>query len=84
MAWKSIAKWPYPEVRLGNTENLSEDTHDTPEMALAVARRLREEGFGGDGKIFPLKVWVIPATPLPQRVPVNKAAKRRSPLRIIR
>ena len=56
--YKSIAKWPYPEVRLGNSENESSDTHSTRQAAESVCKRLLREGFGGDGKIFPISVRV--------------------------
>lgn len=52
--WYSKAWWP-STVSLGNTENTSEDIHWTEEQAKAVCRRLEKEGFGGDGKIFPIK-----------------------------
>jgi len=62
MKWLSVAWWPRPEVELGNTENISTDSHDTKDQAYAVVKILVKEGFGGDGKIFPLKTAVVPQT----------------------
>jgi len=56
--WQSTAKWPYPNVDLGNTDNTSTDKHATEEEALAVCRSLEENGFGGDGRVFPLETRV--------------------------
>jgi hypothetical protein len=54
----SVAKWPYPDVRLGNSSNSSTDTHETKEQALAVIRGLEREGFGGQGRVFPIEVYI--------------------------
>lgn len=55
--WKSIAVWP-PEVKCGNVNNESSDTHETQGQAEAVCRGLRREGYGGQGKIFPISTRV--------------------------
>jgi len=55
--WKSIAYWDQ-RVSTGNTENVSVDTHNTEEMAQAVADALLVEGLGGMRKIFPIKTRV--------------------------
>ena len=57
--WKSNAEWP--EVP-GLYVKFSDDKHDTEEQAEAVCKMLRERGFGGDGKIFPVRTWVTPPT----------------------
>lgn len=59
MTWVSIAKWPYPQVRLGNGDNTSADNHDTKEQAISVIQRLELEGFGGNGMIFPIETYVF-------------------------
>lgn len=59
MAWQSVAKWPYPQVRLGNAMNTSTDRHETKEQAVAVARALMERGFGGNGNIFPIEAYAM-------------------------
>ena len=57
--WQSKAYWPRGTgVSLGNSENASTDTHPTKAHAQAVADTLRSEGFGGEGKIYPLKIEV--------------------------
>lgn len=56
--WRSKAWWPHT-VDLISLDNSSEDTHDDPEFAAAICRRLRREGFGGDRKIFPIRVAVV-------------------------
>ena len=55
--WKSIAVWP-PEVKCGNANNESSDTHRTEEQARAVCRGLQRDGYGGAGKIFPISTRV--------------------------
>jgi len=53
--FKSVAIWP-TGVGIHITE--SSDTHDTREQAEAVCKMLRRDGFGGDGKIFPIETRV--------------------------
>jgi len=48
----SKAWWP-ETVSLGNEDNSSTDKHPNFFHAQAVCKRLREQGFGGDGLIFP-------------------------------
>jgi|SRR6185369_3870096 len=48
----SKAWWP-ETVNLGNEFNSSTDKHPSFASALAVCKLLREQGFGGEGKIFP-------------------------------
>lgn len=57
--WKSNAEWPQlPTARYGVIMRYTEDTHYTKEEAEAVCHRLREQGFGGDRAVFPLRAWV--------------------------
>ncbi len=37
---------------------ISTDTHDSEDEARWACRMLQREGFGGDGKVFPLRTWV--------------------------
>jgi hypothetical protein len=53
--WKSNAKWP---ESCGVVDNVSTDTHDTQEQAIAVCQMMKENGFGGDRKEFPIKTWI--------------------------
>lgn len=53
--FKSVAIWP-TGVGIHITE--SSDTHDTRDQAEAVCKMLRDQGFGGDGKIFPIETHV--------------------------
>lgn len=55
--WESVAVWP-PAVSTGNDPNISTDKHAKEDSALAVCKALREEGLGGEGKIFPLETYV--------------------------
>ncbi len=57
--FKSIARWPKGVgISLGNIDNESDDTHTTREQAEAICWRLKREGFGGNGLIFPLSTRV--------------------------
>jgi hypothetical protein len=60
-AWKSIAVWP-DTIRVGHIvgKNESDDTHRSLEAAEVVCRLLRERGFGGEGKVFPVSTRVEP------------------------
>lgn len=55
--FSSNAEWP-DSVKLGCIPNVSTDKHDSEKMAQAVCDRLKECGFGGEGKIFPIRTWV--------------------------
>lgn len=60
-AWRSIAVWP-ETIRVGNTvsKNESDDTHSSRGQAEAVCKLLQEQGFGGEGKVFPVSTRVEP------------------------
>lgn len=55
--WSSYAEWPPGVVSTADGKNITEDGHDTEEQADAVCRMLKRDGFGGQGKHFPLCVW---------------------------
>ncbi len=56
--FKSIAVWPDGIVHNPEGTNITEDFHDTYEQANGVIRRLNREGFGGEGKCFPISTSV--------------------------
>lgn len=58
--WRSNAQWPPGTCAGGAKLDVTEDTHASKEEAEGVCRLLRENGFGGDRKIFPIRVWVEP------------------------
>ena len=57
MKYKSKAKWP-AIVSAWHGSSISEDIHDTRQQSEAVCARLMRYGLGGDGRIFPILVWV--------------------------
>lgn len=58
--FKSVAKWPDGVgINLGNTHNISEDTHGDAASAQAACDMLVKNGFGGDGKVFPVWTQVL-------------------------
>lgn len=56
---RSVVVWP-DTVNVGSasSENESVDEHDSPEAAYAVCRMLKQNGFGGEGKVFPISTRV--------------------------
>lgn len=56
--YRSLVYWPKDKISLGNSDNMSIDTHITKEQAIAVCKSIEKRGFGGEGKIFPLKTEV--------------------------
>jgi len=56
--WESWARWPAGVM--GKQEQNSMDFHDSDEQAEAVCQMLKRDGFGGNGKAFPLATWVLP------------------------
>ena len=52
----SHAEWPEGTATL--SWNRTFDHHFTKKEAQSVCDRLNDEGFGGDGLIFPIKTWV--------------------------
>ena len=55
--YQSNALWPDGVCSSKYGDNISTDTHSTLEQSAGVCRALRREGFGGEGKVFPLCVW---------------------------
>jgi hypothetical protein len=56
MKFSSCAQWPKGTAEFSN--DVTKDENGSWQQANGIATRLRREGFGGDGKIFPLRVWV--------------------------
>ena len=58
MKYQSNAQWPEGQYPFGN--DVSTDQHRNIEIAEAVCKGLAKDGWGGQRKIFPVKVWVTP------------------------
>ena len=61
--YQSNAQWSLDVYRGMDGTGVSTDTHKTLDAALAVCTALRREGFGGEGKHFPIRVWVSEVRP---------------------
>lgn len=55
MNFISYVQWP---KEAGVIDNISRDEHLNWELAKGVVDVICCHGFGGDGKIFPVKVWI--------------------------
>lgn len=55
---QSNALWPDGVCSSMYGDNISTDTHPTERHAEAACTALEREGFGGEGKLFPLLTWV--------------------------
>ena len=62
----SVAVWPNGTICDGT--DISTDTHTTREQAEAVCSLLRQHGFGGDGKVFPISTQVEEVVTQPSSV----------------
>ena len=58
MEYQSNAEWPEGVYKDSFGINVSSDTHSTRDTAVSVCKRLEKEGFGGEGKHFPIRTWV--------------------------
>lgn len=58
--YKSFAMWPVGTV--GDGRDITDDIHNTKEQAEGVCDLLRQNGFGGDLNVFPLRAWTEPAS----------------------
>lgn len=54
--YQSNVQWPKGQYPFGN--DISTDKHHSREAAEAVCGALEREGWGCEGKIFPIKTWV--------------------------
>lgn len=64
--YQSNALWREGVCHSKYGDNITTDTHDTEEQAVAVCYLLEKSGYGGERKEFPIKTWVSP----PQDPPV--------------
>jgi len=55
--YKSCAEWDSDIYAGMNRRNISIDSHYSRRAARAVCNSLENEGFGGDGILFPLRTW---------------------------
>ena len=58
MRYKSCAKWP--EGTIPHCNDVSRVVEYSEDVATSVCNRLEAEGYGGEGKVFPLHTWVEP------------------------
>jgi len=56
--YKSCAEWP--EGTVSEPGNITKDSHHEKGQARSVCNLLRLQGFGGEGKVFPVRTWVEP------------------------
>lgn len=56
MKFSSCAEWPKGTAPHSN--DVTKDENGPWASSNAICNRLSKEGFGGDGKVFPLRVWV--------------------------
>lgn len=55
--FKSCAQWPFT-LEVGSEDHITKDLHYTRKEAECICSLLEKEGFGGEGKIFPIKTWI--------------------------
>ena len=55
--YRSNAQWPKGTCG-GHRGDCSSDIHWSKGCAEGVCALLEREGFGGEGKVFPIKTWV--------------------------
>jgi hypothetical protein len=71
MKWTSNSQWP-DFVCLPSGTEFSVDIHSSRQAAEVACQWLAKHGLGGTGEVYPLRVWVEPATvepaPFPQTV----------------
>jgi len=54
--YQSNAQWPKGQYPMGN--DVSTDKHRDQQSAEAVCKGLEKEGWGCEGKVFPIRTWV--------------------------
>jgi hypothetical protein len=54
--YTSNAQWP--KGTLHYQDEITQDKHYTYDEAFNVCLALEQQGFGGDGEVFPLSTWV--------------------------
>lgn len=58
MKFKSCAQWPKGQYPSGN--DITTDEHETEAAAKSICRALEQDGWGGEGKVFPIRTWTEP------------------------
>lgn len=58
MQYQSNAQWPLDVYNGMYGDGISTDKHDNRKMASIVCDLLDQNGFGGEGKHFPIRTWV--------------------------
>ena len=56
--YKSNAQWPLDVYTGKYGDGVSTDSHHSEEQARSICKALESQGFGGEGKHFPIKTWV--------------------------
>ena len=56
MRYKSCAKWPEGTCPYSN--DVTRVVEYNEDVAKGVCRALEQNGYGGEGKVFPFKTWV--------------------------
>ena len=56
--WESVVQWPKDCYQGMYGDGISTNKHRSKEHALAVCRALEKEGFGCEGKYYPIETWV--------------------------
>ena len=56
MKYQSNVRWPKGQFPFGN--DVSTDKHRDKESAQCVCDALEKEGWGCEGRVFPVKTWV--------------------------
>ncbi len=55
--WQSVAEWPKGTICC-HANDITTDDHGSMEQASGVVALLKKNGFGGDGKVFPIRAYV--------------------------
>ena len=63
---QSNALWPPGVCSSKWADNISTDKHATEAHAAAVCEMLKREGFGGERRVFPVRVWTSPVQDPPK------------------
>lgn len=51
--FEAVVFWSRDDIDLGNEHNTTTDKYLVSTDALNVLKRLKKDGYGGEGKIFP-------------------------------
>ena len=56
LKWQSNAVWPKGVISTIGDDDTTRDLHENRSAAVAVCNTLMKDGFGGGGKVFPLRI----------------------------